>query len=89
MTTRLPQGNKAILDIRKIEDYCLSPTHPRGRHKARVFREALNLQRNDAAWLRSAFLEAAQSSEAIPMAATPWGTHWRLDAMIRRQRKVL
>ena len=42
MTTHLPGGDKAVLDIRKIEDYCLSPIHPRGRHKARVFREALD-----------------------------------------------
>jgi len=85
MTTRLPHGDKAILDIRKIEDYCMSPSHPRGRHKARVFREALDLQRGDAAWLRDVLLEAARSSEASPIAVDPWGTHWRLDAMIRRQ----
>jgi hypothetical protein len=46
MMTRLPHGDEAILDIRKIEDYCMSPSHPRGRHKARVFREALDLQRS-------------------------------------------
>ena len=46
---RLPHGASAILDIRKIEDYCLSPAHPRGRHKARVFRDALGLRQDDAA----------------------------------------
>jgi hypothetical protein len=85
MTTRLPRGDEAILDIRKIVDYCLNPSHPRGRHKARVFREALGLQREDAAWLRDALLEAARSSEASLIAVDPWGTHWRLDAIIRRQ----
>jgi hypothetical protein len=87
MTTHLPHGDKAILDTRKIEDYCMSPSHPRGRHKARVFREALGLQRSDAAWLRDVLLEAARSSEASPIAVDPWGTHWRLDAAIRRQGK--
>jgi len=87
MTTHLPHGDKAILDIRKIEDYCLNPSHPRGRHKARVFREALDLQRDDAAWLRDALLEAARAGEAFPIAIDPWGTHWRLDATIRRQGK--
>jgi Domain of unknown function (DUF4926) len=38
MTTHLPNGDRAILDIRKLEDYCLSPSHPRGRHNTRVFR---------------------------------------------------
>jgi len=44
MTQGLPHGKEAILDIRKIEPYCLNPLHPRGRHKARVFRDALDLQ---------------------------------------------
>jgi hypothetical protein len=87
MTTRLPHGDEAILDLRKIEDYCLSPSHPRGRHKARVFREALDLQRSDAAWLRELLLDTARSGEASPIAVDPWGTHWRIDATIRRQGK--
>jgi hypothetical protein len=87
MMTRLPHGDEAILDIRKIEDYCMSPSHPRGRHKARVFREVLDLQRSDAARLRNVLLEAAHSSEASPIAVDLWGTHWRLDATIRRQGK--
>ena len=87
MTTRLPHGDEAILDIRKIADYCMSPSHPRGRHKARVFREALDLERSDAAWLRDVLLDAARSGEAFQVAADAWGSHWRLDATIRRQRK--
>ena len=87
MTTRLPRSDEAILDIRKMEDYCLSPSHPRGRHKARVFREALDLERSDAAWLRDVLLDAARSSEVSEVAVDAWGTHWRLDATIRRHGK--
>ena len=87
MTTRLPHSDEAILDIRKIEDYCLSPSHPRGRHKARVFREALDLRRSDASWLRDGLLEAARSGEAFQVAEDTWGTHWRLDVTIRRQER--
>jgi len=87
MTTRLPNSDEAVLDIRKIEDYCLSASHPRGRHKARVFREALELQRSDAARLRDVLLETARSGEAFQVAADAWGTHWRLDATIKRQGK--
>lgn len=85
MTTRLPHGDEAILDIRKIEDYCLNPSHPRGRHKAWVFREALDLQRSDASWLRDLLLEAARSGEALRVADDAWGSQWRLDTTIRRQ----
>jgi hypothetical protein len=87
MTTRLPHSDEAILDIRKIEDYCLNPSHPRGRHKARVFREALDIQRTDAVWLRDALLEAARFSEASQVAVNTWGTQWRVDATIRRHKK--
>jgi Domain of unknown function (DUF6883) len=85
MTMRLPNADRAILDIRKIEDYCLSASHPRGRHKARVFREALELERGDAAWLRDVLLEAARSSEAQQVTADAWGSYWRVDATFRRQ----
>jgi hypothetical protein len=64
----LPNSGQAIIDIRKIEDYCLSWTHPRGRHKARVFREALGIDRIDAPWLRHVLLEAAQHNEAFELA---------------------
>ena len=87
MTTHLPNGDRAILDIRKLEDYCLSTSHPRGRHKARVFRQALGLNQDDAVWLRAALLDAAATGEAVPVSTDAWGTHWRLDVIIRRHRK--
>jgi hypothetical protein len=85
MTTRLPHSDQAMLDVRKIEDYCLNPAHPRGKHKARVFREALGIQRSDASWLRDVLLEAARSGEAVQDGEDAWGIYWRVDATIRRQ----
>ncbi|HXG48805.1 MAG TPA: hypothetical protein VNO52_14360, partial [Methylomirabilota bacterium] len=34
---RLPNGERAIVDIQKLTAYCLNLQHTRGRHKARVF----------------------------------------------------
>jgi hypothetical protein len=85
MAKHLPNGDRAILDIRKLEDYCLSPIHPRGRHKGRVFQQVLGLQQDDASWLRAELLEAAAMDEAVPLTTDAWGTHWRLDVTIRRQ----
>jgi hypothetical protein len=82
--TRLPNGERAILDIRKIENYCLDPRHPRGRHKARVFREALGINRTDARWLREVLLEGAQSCEAIELETDTYGSRWRIDVPITR-----
>src|ERR1700676_264537 len=85
--TRLPHGDRSILEIRKIEDYCLSPTHPRGRHKARVFREALDVGRGGAAWLRGVLLDAARDGEASQLATGVWGSHWRVDVTVGRHGK--
>ncbi len=30
---RLPNAESAILDLRKLSDYCLDSAHPRGRNK--------------------------------------------------------
>ncbi|WP_366526214.1 DUF6883 domain-containing protein [Bradyrhizobium sp.] len=87
MTTLLPNGSRAIVDTRKIEDYCLNSAHPRGRHKARVFRDALDLERGDALWLRDALLAAALSHEAVQTSADRWGTYWRVDILLRRHEK--
>jgi hypothetical protein len=85
--TRLPNCDRATLDIRKLEEYCLNPAHPRGRHKARVFRDALGLQRNDASWLRNVLLEAASSNEAHQVAIDAHGTRWRVDLAVTRGAK--
>jgi hypothetical protein len=82
---RLPNRERAILDIRKIEDYCLSPTHPRGRHKARLFREVLGIDQSDARWLRETLLDAVRHEEAIEVAADNYGSRWRVDIAVTRQ----
>jgi len=85
--TLLPNNDRAILDIRKLEDYCLNPAHPRGRHKAQVFRRALGIERADAAWLRSVILDAVQYAEAIELARDCLGSRWRIDIFVARHDK--
>lgn len=36
---KLPNADKAIIEAKKVQDYLLSPTHPKGRYKANFFRE--------------------------------------------------
>ena len=35
---KLPEADRVQIDLRKVSDYVLSPMHPVGRFKARVFR---------------------------------------------------
>jgi len=80
----LPHAEVAICDVRKLTHYCLDPTHPRGRHKARVFRQALGITAADADWLRQTLLDAAAAVEATGTAAGAFGRQWRMDVPIAR-----
>jgi hypothetical protein len=81
----LPNAERATLDVRKLEDYCLSPVHPRGRHKARVFRDALGIGPDSAEWLRGELLAGILTAEAIELARDNFGARWRVDMRLARQ----
>ena len=70
-----------VVEIAKLRDYCLSDTHPRGRHKARVFRARLGLTAADAEWLRRALLDAAhdRQDDLLPTDADERGRRYLLD----------
>ncbi len=82
---RLPNAARAAVDLRKLRDYCLSELHPRGRHKARVFREVLGLTAADAEALREELLEAARTGEAAGGEADEHGQRYTLDFFMERQ----
>jgi hypothetical protein len=75
----------AILELEKLDVYCLNPRHPRGRHKARVFRQTLGIEQTDAAWLRQALLEGLRASDATEIAADEFGRRFRVDVPLARQ----
>lgn len=54
---KLPNPNRAMVDIVKLREYCLSRTHKRGRNRARVFEAALGLTANDAELLRDILMD--------------------------------
>ena len=76
---KMPNAHRAVVDVTKLRDYCLSSAHPRGRHKARVFRSALGLGNQDVELLRAALLEAANSREAILVRQDEYGRRFFVD----------
>ena len=76
---KLPNSENAVVEVRKLRDYCLSPEHPRGRHKARVFASALGLTVEDSEELRRALLSAAVLGEAVPAEEDEYGRRYMLD----------
>jgi len=75
----LPNAERAEVDPRKLTEYCLSPTHPVGKHKAAVFRAALGLTVADADVLRELLLRAAVSGEAVAERVDEFGERFRID----------
>lgn len=59
----LPNGDKAIVPIEKLRDYCLNISHIEGKHRAKVFASALGMTTDDAEDLRQLLLAAAITEE--------------------------
>jgi len=76
---KLPNVTRATLDIVKLRDYCLSESHPRGKHKARVFETALGLTASDAPELRDAILAAILTEEAVVGEQDEYGLRYIVD----------
>ena len=85
---KLPNAQSAVVDFQKLRDYCLSTTHPRGRHKARVFQSSLGLTAADAEELRAALLAAARTDEAIATDADDFGQRYVVDFTLSRAERT-
>ena len=79
MAMKMPNGENAIVDVRKVRDYCLSLTHPRGRHKARVFESALGVTKANFEDLCNALKKAARDVHATPGVSDRYGSRYIID----------
>ncbi len=75
----LPNGVNAVVEIEKLTNYCLSPEHPRGRNKARVFAAATGFTAEHADQLREALLQAARTQIAVPTEVDDFGQRFVID----------
>ena len=76
---KIPNAERAVVDIRKLKDYCLNPQHHRGKHKARLFTSLLNMDADDAEGLRNALLEAVKNQDAQLAEKDAYGQRYTLD----------
>lgn len=86
----LPNAQRAVVDIRKLRDYCLNPEHDEGKHKARLFAAALGMHATDAEELRLALLAAVRVHPATPGRVDAFGTRHRVDFTLEwKSRKAM
>ena len=76
---KLPHPERAIVHIGKLTDYCLNPEHSSGKHKARVFKSALNLDMEDAKTLRNVLLDVVYQKMAVPTKRNAYGQKYVID----------
>ena len=84
---KIPNAENAVVDIRKLRDYCLNPWHDEGKHKARLFSAALDMKADDAEELRSILLQAVQANEAQFGRQDAFGQRYVVDIEIQWRRK--
>ena len=78
---KLPNAEHAVVDIRKLRDYCLNPTHEHGKHKVRLFIAALGLTADDTEELRSVLLEVITTHDTQPGRRDAYGQRYVVDFM--------
>ena len=79
---RLPNAAEAIIDLRKLTEYVLDTTSPRGRHKARVFWSALGMTAGDAGILAELIITALSESECVEGEHDIYGQRYTVDCKI-------
>jgi hypothetical protein len=83
----IPNAENAVVDIRKLRDYCLNPEHDDGKHKARLFSSILGITASNAQELRQILLDVIQTHEARLGRQDEFGQRYTLDFTITWQNK--
>ena len=76
---KLPNGDRAIIDRRKITDYCLSLDHDDGSHKARLFQALVGLNQDNSTLLLDALQGAAATGDAATGNVGEYGHRYVVD----------
>ena len=84
---KLPNADKAVIDIRKLTEYCLNKEHPRGKYKARVFASVFGLTQESAEELKQELARRIKDENCIKGESDVYGDRYIVDFMYRRNDK--
>ncbi len=82
---QIPNASNAVVDIRKLRDYCLNIEHNEGKHKARKFSSILGMTADDAEDLRQIILEIVKTQEAKLGRRDEFGQRYTIDFLLEWQ----
>ena len=83
----VPNAQNAVVDIRKLRDYCLNPDHDDGKHKARLFSSSLGMTADHAEELRQILLKAVKTHAARLGRQDEFGQRYTLDFTLEWQNR--
>lgn len=83
----LLNANRAFIDDRKLMDYCLSESHPIGKHKAKVFKSALGFSIEHFQQLKDAILQSILKNEANFTESNQYGDLYVVDIEVENPPK--
>lgn len=83
----LPFAEKAFVDDLKLVGYCLSENHVNGKHKAKVFRSALNLVAADYLVLKETITTAVLLNDALYGGRNEQGDMYSVDFVMTHRSK--
>ena len=75
----LPNGERAVIDDKKITEYCLNFDHDDGRHKAHLFQVRVGLNLGNWTLLRDALKRAAKTGDAVEGKTDKYGVRYQID----------
>jgi len=79
---RLPNSELAVVQLRKLIEYCLNPNHPLGKHKAAQFKHKLGLTQKDAPILKQSLLNGLKVADAEVRHEDEFGNRYKVDMKI-------
>ncbi|WP_110985825.1 DUF6883 domain-containing protein [Acaryochloris thomasi] len=78
----LPHAENAVVDIRKLRDYCLNPEHDAGKHKARLFFSILGMTAEHADELQAILLKIVKTGDVCLGRQDQFGQRYTLDFVL-------
>ena len=78
----LPNYLTAIVDINKLTEYCLNEYHPKGKHKARLFKSVLNITFENAEYLKEIIITGIREYHATEHETDEYGKRYTVDIKI-------
>ena len=76
---KIPNAECAIVEIRKLRDYCLNSQHRKEKDKARLFAALLGMSANDAEEFRNVLLDVVKKQDAQLGEKNAYGQRYTLD----------